>query len=173
MLPSTPPVAPRVKTAKNSDNGGRPQKAPLRIFPWTNLDESGKHEAIDSTCRQKNDKKYVQTGSGALRSYVAGLNHFDVNHGRTSTLSFELITSRTSLFQDDFLECQRKRHRIVEVHKNEVIYKRVKPSLDDAERKSAKWTVYKETEGKSFDSTRVKTSSNPLKRLYPIWAGSH
>ena len=135
MLPSTPPVAPRVKTAKNSDNGGRPQKAPLRIFPWTNLDESGKHEAIDSTCRQKNDKKYVQTGSGALRSYVAGLNHFDVNHGRTSTLSFELITSRTSLFQDDFLECQRKRHRIVELHKNEVINKRVKPSLDDAERK--------------------------------------
>ena len=134
MPPSTPPVAPRVKTAKNSDNGGRPQKAPLRIFPWTKLDEPGVHEAFDSTCRQQNDK-YVHMGSGALRSYVAGLNHFDVIHGRTSTLSFELITSRTSLFQDDFLECQRKRHRIVELHKNEVINKRVKPSLDDAERK--------------------------------------
>ena len=134
MPPSTPPVVPRVKAAKNSDNGGRPQKAPLRIFPWTNLDEPGKQEAIDSKCRQQSDK-YVQTGPGALRSYVSGLNHFDVNHGRISTLSFELITSRTSLFQDDFLECQRKRHRIVEVHKNEVIYKRVKPSLDDAERK--------------------------------------
>ena len=97
-----------MQKAQNQSKVGCPQSPRIRIFPWSDFEEH------DGRCRngEKPKDDYVPPRPPALKSRVSELQDGADANKRVTTLSFELITSRSQLLQDDFLRCQRKRqHR--------------------------------------------------------------
>ena len=95
----------RMQKAQNQSKVGCPQSPRIRIFPWSDFEEH------DGRCRngEKPKDDYVPLRPPALKSCVSELQDGSDANKRVTTLSFELITSRSQLLQDDFLRCQRKR----------------------------------------------------------------
>jgi hypothetical protein len=102
-----------MQKAQNQSKVGCPQSPRIRIFPWSDFEEhdgrcrTGVGEMMGVGEKPKDD--YVPLRPPALKSCVSELQDGADANKRVTTLSFELITSRSQLLQDDFLRCQRKR----------------------------------------------------------------